>query len=824
MDSPCLSGHADDTLPPVKILILSHMYPRPDREHYGVFVHESALALRERGHEILVVAPLPMTPPGLSRLRPEWSRLAAIPRRRELDGLTLLHPRYLLLPRRIAFAGAAARMARSVLALTLPSDFDLLHAHAGVPDGGAARRIAARLDIPYLVTSHGSDVLRASRWSPAIHAELHDGFRHARMTVFPSNRALLRAQEVGLPIERGEVIWNGYRDDLFTAPPPESVADDAGPLRIICVANLVPSKGVDLLIGAMAKLGGSHRLHLVGDGPERSSLLAQADRLGVDLHWDGRLDRGELAAAFGKAQCFVLPAGGESFGIVYLEAMACGLPVIAPVGEGIADIVEHEGEGLLIAERSVEALTVAIDRLARNPELRSRLANAARERAAGLNWKRHATELERVYRDCLSVPAETKPDHGKVLHLLYNSEPDRNGYAIRSRYILATQQELGWRPQAATSPYQQECWGPGPRESRAGLTFHRLKLSGTYRKRGRLGWRRFWVFLQKALADRLLARSLARVLRAERPDLLHAHSPAFNLNLARRAARRAGMKHLPLIYEVRGLTEETASLEGNTRVGGFLYRVKRRVEEQAMERADAVVPLSEGMRQDFMARGLNEEKLFVMPNGVDLEAIKPARRSETQAMELGLTPGKTLGFVGSMGRLEGLPWLVERLAELAPDWKLILVGDGQDRRPILDRAEEMGMSDRIIAPGSVPHETVSHWYGLLDYIVLPRPSLRVTELVTPLKPLEAMAAGRIVLASDIGGHREIVEEGVNGFLFDREAPAAFLERLAYLAADPAEREARQLAAREWVEAHRDWRHLVEGYHQVYEYAGKGKES
>jgi PEP-CTERM/exosortase A-associated glycosyltransferase len=822
MDSPCLSGVADDTLRPVKILILSHMYPRPGREHYGVFVHESVLALRERGHEVLVVAPLPMTPPGLARLRPEWVRLAAIPEQRELDGVPLLHPRYLLLPRRIAFAGAAARMARAVAKVLPAWEFDLLHAHAGVPDGAAARRVAAELGIPYLVTSHGSDVLRASRWSPAIHAELHDAFRHARTTIFPSSRARQRARDVGLSEERGEVLWNGYREDLFTAPTPNSKQDEK-PLRIICVANLVPSKGVDLLIEAMAAVEQPLELHLVGDGPERDSLLALADRLGVELRWDARLERRDLASALGDAHCFAMPAVGESFGIVYLEAMACGLPVIAPAGEGIADIVGHELEGLLLTERSAKALTGALDRLAGDRQLRARLASGARRRAAGLGWARHAAELERVYRDSLSAPSEKAQDRGKVFHLLYNSEPDRNGYAIRSRYILATQRELGWRPQASTGPFQQERWGLGPRESRDGLTYHRLELSGAYRKRGRLGWRRFWVFLQKALADRLLARRLARVLRRERPDLLHAHSPAFNLNLARRAARLAGMKQLPLIYEVRGLTEETSSLEGNTRAGGFLYRAKRRVEERAMARADAVVTLSEGMRKDFIARGLDERKLFVMPNGVDLEAIGLAQRDEHRAAELGLVFGKTLGFVGSMGRLEGLPWLIERLKELPPDWKLILVGDGQDREAILARAGELGLGDRIIAPGSLPHETVSRWYGLLDYVVLPRPSLRVTELVTPLKPLEAMAAGRIVLASDIGGHREIIEDGVNGFLFDRETPAAFLEQVTALAADAARRQALQLAAREWVERHRGWRRLVDGYRHAYEFAGRGKD-
>ena len=807
----------------MKILILSHMYPRPGREHYGVFVHESALALAERGHELTVVAPLPMTPPGLSALRSGWRTLAAVPDRRELDGITIHHPRYLLLPRRVAFAGAAARMAKAVLPLLAGKRFDLLHAHAGVPDGAAGRRIAGRMGIPYVVTSHGSDVLRASRWSPAVHAELHDGFRDAAAVLFPSTRALARAEEVGLPVERGAVIWNGHRGDLFT-PPAEISAREAGPLRVICVANLVPSKGVDLLLDALAAVDAPTTLHLVGDGPERGPLLERARRLRVELRWESRLDRAELADALRAADLFALPAGGESFGIVYLEAMACGLPVVAPAGEGIADVVRHEVEGLLLPERNVASLAGAIDRLAADGPLRDRLAAAALARAGELDWSQHARELERAYLGAVEPESPRGEDRGKVFHLLYNSEPDRNGYAIRSRYILRTQRELGWRPQASTGPFQQRRWGSGPRESREGITYHRLELRGAYRKRGRLGLRRFWVFFQKAMADRLLAGRLARVLRDEQPALLHAHSPAFNLNLARRAARRAGLRRLPLVYEVRGLTEETETLVGNTRQGGLLYRTKRRIEERAMKRADLVVTLSEGMRRDFVARGIPEGKLHVMPNGVDLQAIRPAPRDEERAAELGLVAGRTLGFVGSMGRLEGLPWLAERLAELPADWKLVLVGDGQDREDVLARAEALGVGERIVAPGSVPHDTVAGWYGLVDYVVLPRPSLRVTELVTPLKPLEAMAAGRIVLASDIGGHREIVEEGANGYLFDRERPERFVERVTGLAADPDARRAMQLAARSWVERHRGWDRLVDGYRYSYECAGKGKRS
>ena len=390
--------------PPVRILVLSHMYPQPGREHYGVFVHEEALALAARGHALTVIAGIPRTPPGLAWLRADWRRLAALPARRELDGLPIRHPRYLLLPRRLAFAGAGRRLAAAIDPAPLRAEsYDLVHAHAGVPDGAAARRLATALGLPYLITSHGSDVLRAARWSPAVRAELAMAFSAAAALIFPSGLARERARLAGLATARSHVLWNGYRRELFLAPAP--AGPRRGPLRVLCVANLVPSKGVDRLLAAMASLatgGEAATLTLVGDGPEAGRLRAQAARLGLAVNWKPRLGRSELAAAYREADVFALPAAGEAFGIVYLEAMAAGLPVIAPAAEGIAELVGHEREGLLLADAEVATLAAALGCLARDEALRGRLAAAAHARAAALGWEPHAEALEGIYAHVLA--------------------------------------------------------------------------------------------------------------------------------------------------------------------------------------------------------------------------------------------------------------------------------------------------------------------------------------------------------------------------------------------------------------------------------------
>jgi glycosyltransferase involved in cell wall biosynthesis len=386
------------------------MYPQPERPGYGVFVHESVRAIAARGHDVLVVAPLPATPPLLDRLHAPWRALAAVPAERELDGLRVLHPRYLLLPRRVAFAGAAARMATAVLRLRARfGGVDLLHAHAGLPDGAAARRVARALGLPYLVTSHGSDVLRMTAWSPRVRAELAYGFERAAAVLFPSRVALGRAEARGLPVARARVLANGHDHALFSAAPPP--ADDGGPLRVIAVANHYPDKGLDRLLRAAARAAAGDvpvDLHLIGAGPESQRLRALADELGLAPRWTGSLGRRELAAALAAAQAFVLPARGESFGIAYLEAMAAGLAVVAPADEPIGEIVANGEDGILVpggedGDRQVAALAAALAGLAHDPDRRRRLGDAARAKAAAYGWVRHAEGLEAIYVECAAA-------------------------------------------------------------------------------------------------------------------------------------------------------------------------------------------------------------------------------------------------------------------------------------------------------------------------------------------------------------------------------------------------------------------------------------
>jgi PEP-CTERM/exosortase A-associated glycosyltransferase len=217
------------------------------------------------------------------------------------------------------------------------------------------------------------------------------------------------------------------------------------------------------------------------------------------------------------------------------------------------------------------------------------------------------------------------------------------------------------------------------------------------------------------------------------------------------------------VYEVRAFWEDAAVDLGTSSPGGFRYKATRALETFALRRCDAITTICEGLRDDMLQRGLPREKIVVIPNAVDPAEFKfgGSTNAELRRM-LGLDGKIVLGFIGSFYAYEGLDLLVRALPAMRaarPEIALLLVGGGPMEAAIKSIAAQNGVSDAIRFVGRVPHREVPDYYGLVDLLVYPRHSQRLTELVTPLKPLEAMARGQIVLASDVGGHRELIRAG-----------------------------------------------------------------
>ena len=394
----------------------------------------------------------------------------------------------------------------------------------------------------------------------------------------------------------------------------------------------------------------------------------------------------------------------------------------------------------------------------------------------------------------------------RILHILDHSLPLHSGYTFRTAAIVREQRRLGWETFHLTSAKQGA--SSELEETADGLHFFR-----TPRKTA--AWTR-WPVLDQVAIVRGLQRRLTEVIAQVQPDVLHAHSPALNGLAALSVARRY---RLPLVYEMRASWEDAAVDHGTTTESSLRYRASRALETRVLRSAQQITTICEGLRQDILSRGIDPAKVTVIPNAVQIEQFRfGGQPDEALRAQLGLTGATVAGFIGSFYGYEGLDLLLAALAQLAdsyPELRVLLVGGGLQESALRTQAQRLGIADRVVFTGRVPHNQVNRYYDLIDVLAYPRHRIRLTEIVTPLKPLEAMAQGRILVASDVGGHRELIRDGATGFLFpagDATALAAKLEQALTCRADWPRLTAQ---ARHFVEQERTWVNSVSRYRQVY---------
>jgi PEP-CTERM/exosortase A-associated glycosyltransferase len=387
----------------------------------------------------------------------------------------------------------------------------------------------------------------------------------------------------------------------------------------------------------------------------------------------------------------------------------------------------------------------------------------------------------------------------RILHILDHSLPLHSGYTFRTRAIMKAQEAMGWDVLGVTGVRQK---GGNGVETAEGLTFHRTPSV-----------RKLPSPVSELSEIRALAKQIDAVAADFKPDLLHAHSPVLDALAALHVAKA---RNLPLLYEIRAFWEDAAVGNGTGTEGSLRYRATRMVETHAVNRADAIAVICEGLRSDLIARGINPAKIMVSPNGVDIAMFgDPPPRDDALAAELGLSGAEVVGFIGSFYDYEGIDDLIAAMPALVaarPNVHLLLVGGGPMEAALKAQA---GGSDRVHFIGRVPHEQVERYYSLIDILAYPRKKMRLTELVTPLKPLESMAQGKLVAASDVGGHRELIEDGVTGTLFAPGDPAAIANALARLFADRSDWDVRRRTARAFVERDRNWSSNISRYEPVY---------
>ncbi|NIJ66729.1 PEP-CTERM/exosortase A-associated glycosyltransferase [Sphingomonas leidyi] len=397
----------------------------------------------------------------------------------------------------------------------------------------------------------------------------------------------------------------------------------------------------------------------------------------------------------------------------------------------------------------------------------------------------------------------------RILHILDHGLPLHSGYTFRTRAILKAQMARGWDVAAVTSPRHGKF--DTDEETIDGIRFYRTpRVNSGPPVIGEL--REVAAF----------ARRIEAVARNWRPDVLHAHSPVLGAMAAQRVADKLG---LPLVYEIRAFWEDAAVGNGTGTEGSWKYRATRWLETRAVRKADAVAVICEGLKNDLVARGgIDPGKIMISPNGVDLGVFgEPLPYDRALAKELGIDGAETIGFIGSFYDYEGLDVLIEAMPALVaarPKMHLVLVGGGPCDPALTAQAAASPVADRIHFVGRVPHQQVERYYSVIDVLVYPRKHMRLTDLVTPLKPLEAMAQRRLVAASDVGGHRELIRDGDTGTLFKPDDPVALAQAVARLFAERDGWDARRERGRAFVEAERNWARNVGRYDSVYQRLAK----
>ncbi|RDH44900.1 TIGR04063 family PEP-CTERM/XrtA system glycosyltransferase [Zooshikella ganghwensis] len=397
----------------------------------------------------------------------------------------------------------------------------------------------------------------------------------------------------------------------------------------------------------------------------------------------------------------------------------------------------------------------------------------------------------------------------KVLHILDHSIPLHSGYTFRTRAILQQQQKLGWQTYQLTSPKQ----GVTPQlcETVDDLVFYRTPPLAS--------WLQAIPVVNQLAIIPVLAKRIVQVAKEIKPDLIHAHSPAINGMAAYLAAKKL---KLPLVYEVRAFWEDAAVDHGTAQQGDLRYRLTRKLETMVLKRAHAITTICQGLKSEMLTRDAVIQDITVIPNAVDIERFQPQDQKDAELLaSLGLEGRLVIGFIGSFYAYEGLDLLIEAmpgLIEKMPNACLLLVGGGPEDERLKQLAKQSPVADQIIMTGRVPHDQVHRYYSTVDILAYPRKPMRLTELVTPLKPLEAMAQHKLVVASDVGGHKELIRHGENGLLFRQGDVSDLIVQIEQLAGDSQLQQQLLHSGRKYVEHERNWKKSVSHYQDVYQRA------
>ncbi|QCC43999.1 glycosyltransferase [Halobacterium salinarum] len=392
----------------MNILVVSHLYPTPADSVPGIFVHQQAQALQERGHSIRVLSPTPYVPK-VPHLPDRWARFRDTPNQSQIDGIDVSYPKYVSLPSRHTLPLVAKNVRRTVdsaISNLESSTFspDVINAHVPLPDGYACLPTSRRLDIPLVTTVHGASIYKSAK-NPICRRQIREVFEVSEQVVFNSGVLKREAESHFSSLSNSQVIFNGIELDGVKSVPKANLSEVFSENRIVVasVGNLIKRKNHSVVIDAISAIEDDERPYylIIGSGPNRDSLEQQVKSKGLEgyVHLTGYVpDHEDVLSKLKAADVMALPSTEEAFGIAYIEAMACGCPVIGCEGEGPSEFVENGETGYLIPPNNPQAITDLLTDLLDSPSKVQKIGKNASEYVRNnLTWAENARKNEEIY-------------------------------------------------------------------------------------------------------------------------------------------------------------------------------------------------------------------------------------------------------------------------------------------------------------------------------------------------------------------------------------------------------------------------------------------
>lgn len=409
-----------------------------------------------------------------------------------------------------------------------------------------------------------------------------------------------------------------------------------------------------------------------------------------------------------------------------------------------------------------------------------------------------------------------QPVADRVFYLLHNSLPYHSaGYSTRTHGLLTGLRDQGWDVRGVTRlgypydmPKMAERGAIGVEDVVDGVPYHRLSVEPGIEKKSPI----------TSYVTRYV-QALEEHAQAERPAVIHAASNHWNGLAAVSAANRLGV---PSIYEVRGLWEVTRGSRDPEWAKGGMYKFMARMEADAAAEATHVLAITQALKDELINRGVDGEKITVVPNAVNGDRFQPQDRDHDLEASLGLQGKTVIGYVGSVLDYEGLGLLIEAadaMRHRRQDFAVLIVGDGAELEKFQQEIRTRELQDFVTFTGRVPHEEVERYYSLVDIAPFPRLPLPVCEMVSPLKPFEALAMHKAVVASDVAALAEIITPEFNGLLHRKGDTEDLANKLELLLDNPALRTELADRGRTWVLENRQWRDVSRTVSYIYDQLG-----